>query len=218
MLKRANVIDLGDMQPLADGLRRISDVMDDVDRFEKEAEKHEAYRRNIVDNLVKVSQARGRRRDEEDDEYNAASDFLNLGTNNIAPQSLSDYMSGGFIGTQSEIDKALFPKKKKDTSIMEHINNLRRSTILQDLYDNDPILQEADPDDLANAYQSLVQSAPETSLNKEVVRAILRQSVNSMATSPFDAKQWADLDNVMLKNKSYYKQNVKDDRKDKDSK
>ena len=67
---------------------------------------------------------------------------------------------------------------------------------------NDPILSEADPKALSTAYELLANSAPEASLNKEVARAILRQSVNSVAVSPFDAKQWADLDNVLIKNRS----------------
>ena len=110
-------------------------------------------------------------------------------------------MDDGLLGSKEDIAKAVFKKKKKDTTIADHINNLRRSSILQDLYDNDPILSEANPKELMNAYSTIVQTSPEVSLNKEVVRAILRQSVNSMAVSPFDAKQWADLENVNLKNK-----------------
>ena len=229
-LRRANVIDLGDMQPLVSELEKIAEVSAGADEFEKEAEKHEAYRRNILDRLEKIAQLpgspnhapgsgeKGDKGKGKDKSYNDAADFLGLGSGStLAPKGLSEYMGGGFIGSASDIDKAIFPKKKKDTSIMDHINNLRRSTILQDLYDNDPILSEADPNDLANAYNSLVQSAPEASLNKEVARAILRQSVNAMAVSPFDAKQWADLDNVLLKNKSYSK-GEKSDKKDKDDK
>ena len=50
---------------------------------------------------------------------------------------------------------------------------------------------------MANAYRTLVQTSPSMSLNKEIVRAVLRQSVNSVAVSPFDAKQWADFENVV---------------------
>ncbi len=229
MLKRANVIDLEDMQPLANELEKIAEVMKGVEEFEKEAEKHEAYRKNIIDNLYKMAQIQGSPNHaprnggnggngRDNDRYNEARDFLGLGSDSIVsglePRGLSEYMGGGFLGSASDIDKAIFPKKKKDTSLVEHINNLRRSAILQDLYENDPILQEADPNALADAYSSVVQTSPESSLNKEVVRAILRQSINSMAVSPFDAKQWADLDNVLLKNKSYSKDDKKSDKKD----
>ena len=221
MFKRANVIDLEDMQPLANELEKIAEVMKGVDEFEKEAEKHEAYRKNIIDNLTKIAAKNDKGgKSQKDTEYEAAKDFLNLGSDvigkpveaagalgrgaaeGVAGKGLSDYLDIGFLGSKEDISKMMSRPKKKDTTIADHINNLRRSTILQDLYENDPILQEADPDALANAYQTVIQTSPEMSLNKEIVRAILRQSVNSMAVSPFDAKQWADLENVLGKNKA----------------
>lgn len=220
LFKRANVIDLEDMQPLANELEKIAEVMKGVEEFEKEAEKHEAYRRNIIDNLTKIAaKPDSGSTTQKDDAYDAARDFLQLGSDvigtpatriggmgkdvaeTIGGKGLSEYLDTGFLGSREDIEKAVFGPKKKDSTIKDHINNLRRSTILQDLYENDPILQEADPDALAEAYKTIIQTSPEVSLNKEVVRAVLRQSVNSMAVSPFDAKQWADLENVIGKNK-----------------
>lgn len=221
MLKRSNVVDLGDMQPLADELDKIAEISMDVEGFEKEAERHEAYRRNIVCNLTKTAgNNNADNKSSKDTEYDAAKDFLNIGSDvigkpvevvgrlgsgaaeGVAGKGLSDYLDSGFLGSTEDIAKLMSHPKKRDTTLSDHINNLRRSTILQDLYENDPILQEADPDALANAYQTVIQTSPEMSLNKEIVRAILRQSVNSMAVSPFDAKQWADLENVLGKNKA----------------
>lgn len=220
LFKRANVIDLEDMQPLANELEKIAEVMKGVEEFEKEAERHEAYRRNIIDNLTKIAaKPDSGSTTQKDDAYDAARDFLQLGSDvigtpatriggmgkdvaeTIGGKGLSEYLDTGFLGSREDIEKAVFGPKKKDSTIKDHINNLRRSTILQDLYENDPILQEADPDALAEAYKTIIQTSPEVSLNKEVVRAVLRQSVNSMAVSPFDAKQWADLENVIGKNK-----------------
>lgn len=117
-------------------------------------------------------------------------------------QNLYDYMTGGAI-LNTDIAKALqdTADKPSKTSLKDYVNNLRRSDIISELYETDPILSEADPSALMDAYNTLVQTAPDASLNKEIVRSILRQSVNSVAISPFDAKQWADLDNVSLKNK-----------------
>lgn len=116
-------------------------------------------------------------------------------------KGIYEYLTGSLISPDT-IDKALFPEQKKDTSIREMVNNIRRSAILSELKNDDPILSEADPKSLSTAYELLSNAAPEASLNKEIVRAILRQSVNSVAVSPFDAKQWADLDNVLLKNRA----------------
>lgn len=116
-------------------------------------------------------------------------------------KGIYEYLTGSLISPDA-IDKAIFPEQKKDTSIRDYINNIRRSAILSELKNDDPILSEADPKSLTTAYELLSNAAPEASLNKEIVRAILRQSVNSVAVSPFDAKQWADLDNVLLKNRA----------------
>jgi hypothetical protein len=62
---------------------------------------------------------------------------------------------------------------------------------------DDPIISEANPDDVISAYKSLVELSPKVSTNKEVVRSVLRQSIASVAISPYDAKTWTDLeDNI----------------------
>jgi len=78
--------------------------------------------------------------------------------------------------------------------ISGRLNNLQRTTILQDLIINDPVISEVDPKVTAQAYNTIMELAPEVSLSKEVVRAILRQSVHALATSPFDATQWVELE------------------------
>lgn len=112
-----------------------------------------------------------------------------------------NYLQGGGI-TAEKIDKALAGPEGKSTKLRDYVNNIVRSDIISDLYANDPVLSEADPQALTAAYENLVAVAPQASMNKEIVRAILRQSVNSVAVSPFDAKQWADLDSVLLKNRT----------------
>ena len=74
------------------------------------------------------------------------------------------------------------------------MRNLHRTAILQDLIVNDPVIGEVDPKITAQAYTTIMQTAPEVSTNKEVVRSILRQSVHSLAVSPFDAGSWASLE------------------------
>jgi hypothetical protein len=115
-------------------------------------------------------------------------------------KAIHGYLTGSALSPE-KIDEIMSAKQSKGTSLKDYVNNLRRSAIITELYNDDPVLSEATRDDVMRAYATLIQTAPEASLNKEVVRAILRQSVNSVAVSPFDAKQWADLDTTLLKNK-----------------
>lgn len=74
--------------------------------------------------------------------------------------------------------------------------NVRRSILLADLMANDPIIRDADPDTVAEAYKTMVMSAPRVSLDKSQVRAFLRSAVNSVAISPSDAKVIGDVDKL----------------------
>ena len=74
--------------------------------------------------------------------------------------------------------------------------NVRRSIILADLMSNDPIIRDADPNVVTEAFKTMVMSAPRVSLDKAQVRAFLRSSVNSVAISPADAKVIGDVDKL----------------------
>ena len=76
----------------------------------------------------------------------------------------------------------------------KRILNVRRSIILADLMANDPIIRDADPNVVAEAYKTIVMAAPRVSLDKAQVRSFLRSSVNSVAISPNDAKVITDVD------------------------
>ena len=79
--------------------------------------------------------------------------------------------------------------------------NVRRSIILADLLSNDPIIRDADPNTVVEAYKTMVMTSPRVSLDKAQVRSFLRSAVNSVAISPSDAKVIADVDKgVQLSN------------------
>ena len=95
----------------------------------------------------------------------------------------------------SQLDSLFFKDQSKENDERKRTaENLRRSLMLQHLMVTDPIISEADPDTVASTYQALVQTSPHVANNEEVVRAVLRQAVNSVAISPFDAATWADLE------------------------
>ena len=116
-------------------------------------------------------------------------------------EALYKYLHGGAL-TPEKIDDAVFAPGPVKTGLKDYVNNLRRSSIISELYSDDPIISEVDPETVTRAYAMMVQASPEASLNKEVTRAFLRQAVNSIAVSPFDAKQLSDLDTALLKNKT----------------
>lgn len=74
------------------------------------------------------------------------------------------------------------------------ILNTRRSIILADLMANDPIIRDADPETVVEAYKTMVMSSPRVSLDKAQVRSWLRTAANSVAISPADAKLISDVD------------------------
>jgi len=76
----------------------------------------------------------------------------------------------------------------------EMLLNVRRSMLLDDLMANDPIIRDADPNVVAEVYKSIVMSSPRISLDKAMVRSVLRSAVNSVAVSPADMKVMTDVD------------------------
>ena len=95
-----------------------------------------------------------------------------------------------------DIDNVLMfdDKTKENDEAKRTEENVRRSMMLQELMAKDPIIREADPEVVASTYNTLLQTAPKTASNQEVVRSVLRQAINSIAVSPYDASTWADLE------------------------
>lgn len=93
----------------------------------------------------------------------------------------------------SEAHDALVKKPGIDSE-RKRMLNVRRSILLADLMANDPIIRDADPNMVAEAYKTIVMSAPRVSLDKAQVRSFLRNAVNSVAISPNDAKVLTDVD------------------------
>lgn len=97
------------------------------------------------------------------------------------------------IPSLEESRSALVTRKGIDGE-KSRILNVRRSVLLADLMSNDPIIRDADPNVVVEAYKTMVMTSPRVSLDKAQVRSFLRSSVNSVAISPSDAKVIADVD------------------------
>ena len=96
----------------------------------------------------------------------------------------------------SGIDSVLeaVPDKDSYKKINEQVRDDARGAILADLLSSDPILQDADPRQVASLFKSLISTSPRVSLNKEIIRSVLRSAVNSVAISPADSKILTDVD------------------------
>ena len=116
---------------------------------------------------------------------------------------LSKGISGGIGGaTTDTISSGLNqmlsgPAERENKALSDELKNVQRQLVLEDLMVTDPVLSEEPPHKILAAYKALLSLSPEVAANKEVVRAILRQSVHSMAISPYEAQTWTDLEKTI---------------------
>lgn len=98
-------------------------------------------------------------------------------------------------GVESAVESLMSaPTEYENQALSERIKNVQRQLMMEDLLTNDPVLSEENPDTVVKAYQAVLNLAPELAANKEVVRAILRQTVHSVAISPYEAEVWTKLE------------------------
>jgi hypothetical protein len=116
--------------------------------------------------------------------------FKNLSgaATDVAKKPITDAATLMMSGDQAEEQK-----------LTDKMRNLQRQLIIEDLMTTDQVLAGEDPQMVAQAYQTLVDLAPDVSLKKEIVRSVVRASVNAVSMSPFDAKSVVDLENELKK-------------------
>jgi hypothetical protein len=90
------------------------------------------------------------------------------------------------------------PAERANVAMSDRLRNVQRQVMLEELMTNDPVLADEDPEIVASAYSTILKIAPEVATNKEVVRAILRESVHSLAISPLTAQSWVELEKDLL--------------------
>lgn len=93
--------------------------------------------------------------------------------------------------TKQDVKSPVF----KNTSM----DNRERMMLLQDLIMTDDILKKQDPRKIIQAYQQILRLAPHISLEKDVVRAQLRQMLAGQALHPTDANQLVEANTNMMK-------------------
>jgi len=174
-----------DTEPIDDLLKEADDIMEAVNQRsiyrKKKAEFHEKALR-IKAAMLKDPSLSGK-------VTKCAEDYIHRPATN-KQAAMSKIIDGGNSGKILSAVSA--QKSRKDEN--EHLRDEARGAILADLLSSDPILQDADPRQVSAIYKSIISSSPRVSLNKEVVRSVLRGAVNSIAISPNDVKVLTDVD------------------------
>lgn len=93
--------------------------------------------------------------------------------------------------------RMLYSDEKAVKNLTEKAKNLHRKFLIEKLITTDPILKGMPEEDVVRAYQTVIELAPEVSLNEDVTRSILRQAANTAALAPYDAKTIVDLDTAI---------------------
>lgn len=95
-----------------------------------------------------------------------------------------DYLASGLERTLRD------PIVNLNKQITQRIKNLQHTEHLNDLMVNDPVISDADPRDVTNAFRTLLETAPELFSRKEVLRSGLRMFLQSGGgVSSFDIAQ-----------------------------
>ena len=117
----------------------------------------------------------------------------------LTEKAISTAVGSGLVG---DIAKTVGGGQRQqilaqNQKMTERLKNTQRQILLQDLLVNDPMISEAAPEQVAQTYEAVMQMAPEVTTNKEVMRSILRQAIHSVAISPYDAKDWLELEKII---------------------
>jgi len=112
-----------------------------------------------------------------------------------------DSWQSGFIKKRIEDVFASKEKAKKNPFSASPLENIQRQSLVQDLLITDPILSKAKPRKVIHAYEQILRLAPQLSLEKDVVRGLLRQLVEAQALSDYDADRLTQADINRMKQK-----------------
>ena len=135
------------------------------------------------------------------------SDLIDFSLSKVATDDLPAIaQSRGLNAVLSADDSQLSKERTRLNKFPEdsfdlQVDNIRRQAILADLMNNDEIISKQNPQDVASAYNTLLSLSPSTTLQREVVRSVLRNSTANQATDPFTASQISMLEQSKLKNK-----------------
>ena len=89
---------------------------------------------------------------------------------------------------QQELDQL------QDPSHEAQLNEINSEATLHDLLANDPVISGYDPNEAANAYNEIIQTAPAAGGNRMIMQSLLRKRLAQGTVDTFDANQLLDLE------------------------
>ncbi len=99
-----------------------------------------------------------------------------------------------------QLSDAAYGRDKKSTTFKNtSLDNMDRSTVIQELVMTDPILAKQDPRKVISAYQQILRLAPHIAKEKEVVRSLLRTMTAVDGVGPMEANQMVEANSNYLK-------------------
>lgn len=141
-------------------------------------------------------------------ELSAEEEFLTPHQRSLLPESLKREIirakQAGDEGPLNRVKKAFdlvgpaMDKFKQESTPRTNIpstsyhDNLERKLLLERMLVTDPILSNADPKRVVDAYQQFLHLAPELSKEPEVVKGALRNMVASQSVDPHTAQQFVE--------------------------
>lgn len=114
----------------------------------------------------------------------------------------------------SRIDAATYGRDKKSPPFKNtRMDDLTRSTLLQELIMTDPILKHQDPRKVIQAYQQILRLAPHLAMEREVVRSLLRSMTAAQSLGTMEANQLIEGNTSYLKQHQILHGSNNDDKK-----
>ena len=105
--------------------------------------------------------------------------------------------------------------KKSPTFKNTKMDDITRTTLLQELIMTDPILKHQDPKKVIQAYQQILRLAPHLAMEKEVVRSLLRSMTAAQSLGTMEANQLIEGNTAYLKQHQMLHGGADDKKKDK---
>lgn len=117
-------------------------------------------------------------------------------------KSVAQSVMGQFDNTEGVLNKFRQKWKGDQENIDEDFDQTTRGAMIQEFLITDPILSEADPDQVIDMYNTLIEFSPELSKDKNVMRVALRSAIQHDGLAPQDLRQFLDTEHSIQVNRN----------------
>lgn len=137
-------------------------------------------------------------------------DFLDTALEKIAGPVTTSLLTDLY----GQLSDATYGRDKKSPTFKNtRMDDINRTTLLQELIMTDPILKHQDPKKVIQAYQQILRLAPHLAMEKEVVRSLLRSMTAAQSLGTMEANQLIEGNTSYLKQHQMLHGGAGDDKK-----